>query len=77
MITLFAWKVPETATYGCEGNFRRKISVKGDSQTVTVPNPVKGADLKSIILRADTRLRLRLDGYDEIGRPVTVPVADT
>ena len=36
--------------------------------------PASVPDLKSFILGSETEIRIVLLGYDELGRPVTIPV---
>ena len=76
MITLFAWKVPESHTRKTRGGIQNGIVVKSGSKRFTIPamNPETGG-FKAAILRADSRLSLTLEGYDEIGRPVSISVA--
>jgi len=76
IITLFAWKVPESSKQGFEGAFNRKISMKNCSQTLYIPNPIPESKLKHIILGTESHMRIELNGYDEIGRQVSVTVKD-
>ena len=76
IITLFAWKVPESSKQGFEGAFSRKVSMKDGSQTLYIPNPIPESNLKHLILGTESHVRIELKGYDEIGRQVSVTVKD-
>ena len=74
IITLFAWKVPEISSQTFEGAIHHKVSVKGDSQNLSIPNPIPGTSFKHRILGSQNQIRILLRGYDEIGRQVEVIV---
>ena len=76
IITLFAWKVPESSRWKLEGAFRRKVSMKNCSQMLHIPNPIPESNLKHLILGTESHMRIELKGYDEIGRQVSVTVKD-
>lgn len=73
-ITMFAFKVPELLSKKIDGVIRQKISLKENSQTLNIPNPTPDTGIKDLILGADTKINILLQGYDEVGRPVSVPV---
>lgn len=75
IITLFAWKVPETSSQTFEGVIQHKVSVKGNSQKLSIPKPIFGTSLKHRILGSQNQVKLLLRGHDEIGRKVEVIVA--
>jgi hypothetical protein len=50
------------------------VSVKDNSRTLSIRYPASVPNLKSFILGSETEIRIVLQGYDEIGRPVTIPV---
>jgi hypothetical protein len=45
------------------------------TSTFSIPYPASGPDIKSFILGSETEFRIVLQGYDELGRPVTIPVS--
>jgi hypothetical protein len=73
-ITMFAFKVPELLRRNFEGVIRQKISLKENSQTLNIPNPTPDTSIKDLILGAETQIKILLQGHDEVGRPVSVPV---
>ena len=74
IITLFAWKVPEIFSHNFEGVIQHKVSVKGNSQKLSIPNPIPGTSFNHHILGSQNKIRILLRGYDEIGRKVEVIV---
>ena len=74
IITTFAWKVPESSTKNIEGTIDQKISVKENSQTLTIPCPSLGTNFEAFILGSENKMKVVLQGYDEIGRPISFPV---
>ena len=74
IITLFAWKVPKISIKSCEGVLPNKVSFNNISQTISIPNPIPERDLKSLILGSQNQVKIVLHGYDEIGRPLSLPV---
>jgi len=75
VITMFAWKVPKISSHNFEGVIQHKVSVKGNSQNLSIPNPIPGKSFKNIILGSQNQIQILLRGYDEIGRKVEVIVA--
>jgi hypothetical protein len=75
VITMFFMKVPKTACQTAHGMIEKKVSVKDSSKTLAIRYPASGQDLKSVILGSETELKIVLHGYDELGRPVTIPVS--
>ena len=73
-ITMFFMKVPKTASYHAQGTIEKKVSVNDNARTISIGYPASVPDIKSFILGSETELRIVLHGYDEIGRPVTIPV---
>jgi len=74
IITLFAWKVPQISSQTFEGAIQHKVSVKGNSQKLSIPNPIHGTSFKHRILGSQNQVKILLRGYDEIGRQVEVIV---
>ena len=75
IITMFFMKVPKTASHAAQGVFEKKVSVNDNAKTLSISYPTSVPDLKSFILGSETELRIVLHGYDELGRPVAVPVS--
>jgi hypothetical protein len=74
VITMFFMKVPTTESQTGQGMLEKKVSVKDSARTLLICYPASVADLKSFILGSETKIKIVLQGYDEIGRPVTIPV---
>jgi len=74
IITLFAWKVPESTIINLEGVIGHRVSLKEKSQTFSIPIPVFDTNLKSFILGSENHTKILLRGYDELGRPLSLPV---
>jgi len=74
VITMFFMKVPKAASHTAQGMIEKKVSVKDGVGTLTIRYPASVADLKSFILGSENEISILLHGYDEIGRPVTIPV---
>ena len=75
LITMFAWKVPESSTENFEGAIGRSCSLKSDSQTISIPCASPDKDIGALVLGTERRVNIVLRGHDEIGRPVSLPVA--
>jgi len=75
LITLFAWKVPESSIGSFNGVLGGKVCLKDSSAQISIPYPVSGTSLKDVFLGAEDRIRVTLHGYDEIGRPLTFAVS--
>lgn len=76
MITLFAWKVPESDERTWQGPLSRELSLKGneDQAWLSLDQPQQ-TFWRDQVLGAKHQLTLELLGQDELGRPVRVPVA--
>jgi hypothetical protein len=74
IITLFAWKAPKTSSKSFEGVLPNKIALNDNSQAFSIPNPIPERGLKSIILGSENQVKIVLNGYDEIGRPLSLQV---
>jgi hypothetical protein len=74
LITMFAWKVPESSNESFEGAIGRKCSLNGDSQTISIPCPSPDKNMGALLLGTERRIDIVLRGHDEIGRLVSVPV---
>ncbi len=74
LVTLFAWKVPKGSLKRSKGILGQKISVRGDSQTFSIPKPSVSTNIENWILGSETRVKIFLNGYDELGRQIRVTV---
>jgi hypothetical protein len=74
LITLFLWKVPETATASYEGALPNRLSLNKSSGRIIIPLSNVGGSLKSFLMGSREDISITLTGYDEIGRQVSVPV---
>jgi hypothetical protein len=74
VITMFFFKVPKVESESARGVLDRKITVKDNGKTLSVNSRAQAPNLKSMILGTERQARITLRGYDEIGRPITVPV---
>jgi hypothetical protein len=75
VITMFLMKVPKSTTHSSQGVLQKKISVKDNARTLSVAYPASVQNLKSFLLGSETEVSIVFHGYDEIGRPVTIPVS--
>jgi len=74
IITMFFMKVSKATSHTAQCVFQKKVSVKDNARTLLIGYPASVPDLKSFILGSETDIKIVLHGYDEIGRPVTIPV---
>ena len=74
LITLFLWKVPETATASYEGALPNRLSMNKSSGRTIIPLSYTEGSLKSVLMGSREDISITLTGYDEIGRQVSVLV---
>ena len=74
LITLFFWKVPESDHGVYEGALPHRLFLKNSSGRATIRISDEKTDVKSFIMGSKQDLSITLTGFDEIGRPVSVPV---
>jgi|WetSurMetagenome_2_1015567.scaffolds.fasta_scaffold161518_1 hypothetical protein len=74
IVTMFFMKVPTTESQTGQSMLEKKVSVKNNARTLLIGYPASAPGIKSFILGSETEIRIVLHGYDEIGRPVTIPV---
>jgi hypothetical protein len=74
LITLFFWKVPQADIKSIDGALAKRISLNNSSGNAVIPvsNGMNG--LRSFIMGSKQDVSITLTGYDEIGRPVSLPV---
>lgn len=75
IITMFFMKVPKTTSYSAQGVLGKKVSIKDNATTFLVVYPASVRDLKSFLLGSECEVSIVLHGYDEVGRPVTIPIS--
>jgi hypothetical protein len=74
LITLFFWKVPESDDKSYEGALPQRIFLKNDSGRTILRIPNDETGLRAFLMGSTRAVNITLTGYDEIGRPVSVPV---
>ena len=74
LITLFLWKIPETATTSYDGALPNRLSLNNNSGNITIPLSAVRGSLKSVLMGSRENISIIVTGYDEIGRPVSVRV---
>jgi hypothetical protein len=74
LITLFLWKVPQTATASYEGALPNRLSLNKSSGRAIIPLSNVGSSLTSFLMGSSEDISITMTGYDEIGRPVSVQV---
>jgi len=74
VITMFFMKVPRTSFHTAQGMIEKKVCVNDNSRMFSIRYRASGQDLKSFILGSETEISIVLQGYDELGRPLTIPV---
>lgn len=74
LITLFFWKVPETATTSYEGGLPDRLSLNKSSGHTIIPLSNMGGSLKSFLMGSREDISITLTGHDEIGRSVAASV---
>ena len=74
LITLFFWKVHESEHTTSDGALAHRLFVKHSLSRAVIPIAIDGDRLKSLLMGSKQDLSIILTGYDEIGRPVSVPV---
>ena len=74
LITLFVWKVPESAVATYEGVLSTRLVLKNGTRRTAVSISTDENHLKSVLMGSNRAVDITLSGYDEIGRPISVPV---
>jgi hypothetical protein len=74
LITLFFWKVPETENRIFDGALATRLFVRNGLARGVITMSDDRNPLRSLIMGSKQDLSITLTGYDEIGRPVSVPV---
>ena len=74
VITLFAWKVLECSIWEYKGAIINSINLRGDSKTFNIPYPNTDSRIGQMILGTEIQTKIILNGYDEIGRKISVTV---
>ena len=77
LITLFAWKVPESSVQEYQGVLDIGLHLRKSSDIATVYLHPRYHRLTAFILGARSITNINLTGYDEVGRQITVPVTIT
>jgi hypothetical protein len=74
IITLFAWKVPKSYSRRFGGVLANKVALNDSSRAFCIPIPIPERGLKSLLFGSEDQVKIVLNGYDEIGRPLSLPV---
>ena len=74
IITMFAWKVPDSSYIDFEGTIYRRISINGNACTFTIAKPSSESTFMDRILGAQKQIKIFLYGHDEIGRTISVSI---
>jgi len=74
LITLFFWKVPESSTKNYEGALPERLFLRNSTGRTVISSKNNDDQFKSALLGSESHITITLTGYDEIGRPVSVPV---
>lgn len=74
VITFFAWKVPEYSTWEYKSAIINSINLRGDSKTFNIPYPANDSHIRQMILGTEIQTKIMFNGYDEIGRKISVTV---
>jgi hypothetical protein len=74
LISLFAWKIPESKTMDMVGVFVEPVILNGNTLMLSIPSPPQDHGLGSIIIGAKYETTIVLQGYDEAGRKLSVAV---
>ena len=74
LITLFFWKVPELSTKNREGALPDRLFLRNNTGRTVISSKNNDDHFKSALLGSESDITVTLAGYDEIGRPVSVPV---
>jgi hypothetical protein len=76
VITIFFFKVPKGESKTARGVLDGGITVKDGSKTFSITSPSQAQNLKSMLLGTERQAKITLKGYDELGRPITIPAQD-
>jgi hypothetical protein len=74
LISLFAWKVSESTIRHMSGVFEKPIVLNANDRIISIPNPNPCHSIASIIIGAQFETAVTLNGYDEVGRKISVVV---
>ncbi|MFH0961050.1 MAG: hypothetical protein V1897_20390, partial [Pseudomonadota bacterium] len=76
LITLFAWKVPKGSSREFESVISNTIRLQGNSKTFNISFAAMDSRIRQLILGTETQIEMKLQGYDEIGRNLSIAVQD-
>lgn len=74
LITLFFWKVPESDIWTHEGALPRSLLLKKSVDKAVIAIHGDRVGLQTVLLGTQRNVSIEISGYDEVGRPVGVPV---
>jgi hypothetical protein len=74
LITLFFWKVPESDVLSHEGALPRSLLLKNSTDKAMIGIHADQIGLRTVLMGTRRDFSIEISGYDEVGRPVSVPV---
>ena len=74
LITLFFWKVPESEVLTHEGALPRRLLLKNSTDKAVIGIHGDRIGLRTVLMGTQRDVSIEISGYDEVGRPVSVPV---
>jgi hypothetical protein len=74
LITLFLWKVSETAIVSYEGALPNRLYLNNETGGTIIPLSNAGSSIKSFLMGSQEDVTITLTGYDDIGRAVAASV---
>ena len=74
LITLFFWKVPESEVLTHEGALPRRLLLKNSTDKAVIGIHGDRIGLRTVLMGTQRDFSIEISGYDEVGRPVSVPI---
>lgn len=73
LITLFFWKVPRSDVLTHEGALPRRLLLKNSADKAVIGIHGDRIGLRMVLMGTQRDVIIEISGYDEVGRPVSVP----
>ncbi len=74
LITLFFWKVPGAEVLTHEGVLPHRLLLKNSTDKAVIGIHGDRIGLRTVLMGTQRDISIEISGYDEVGRPVSVPV---